>query len=59
VIARLEASGIRASAGGVLWNRLEPAAALVARADAAMYEQKRARYADAYESRPNSELSRT
>jgi diguanylate cyclase len=59
VIARLEAPGISASAGGVLWNRLEPAAALVARADAAMYEQKRARYADAYESRPNSELSRT
>jgi diguanylate cyclase (GGDEF)-like protein len=55
VIARLEASGIRASAGGTLWNRLEPAEALVARADAEMYAQKRTRY----ESRPNKELSRT
>jgi len=60
VIDRLEASGVRASAGGVLWNRLEPAAALVARADAEMYERKRRRRAGAvYESRPNSELSRT
>jgi diguanylate cyclase len=59
VTARLEGSGIRASAGGTLWNRLEPAAALVARADTGMYEQKRARYGGGYESLPNKELSRT
>ena len=58
VIDRLAASGIHASAGGALWNRLEPAAALLARADGEMYERKRERRA-AYESRPNSELSRT
>jgi len=59
VYARLEGSGIHASAGGTLWNRLEPAAALLARADAEMYEQKRARYGGDSESLPNKELSRT